>query len=94
MRLTVCAMAPSARPDERSPLLADRAPAAADDEPEDPTKLPTRKRNAILVAVWLGVFVRSPLQLIAPRRADLATGLQLGALDGTIVRSLALLSRA
>ncbi|GAA5996745.1 uncharacterized protein JCM10292_003177 [Rhodotorula paludigena] len=50
-------MAPSARPDERSPLLADRAPVSADDELEDPTKLPTRKRNAILVAVWLGVFL-------------------------------------
>ncbi|GAA5940426.1 hypothetical protein JCM3775_005088 [Rhodotorula graminis] len=44
--------APSA--DERSPLLQ---PRAAADDLEDPTKLPKGKRNAILCAVWLGVFL-------------------------------------
>ncbi|GAA5833772.1 hypothetical protein JCM9279_001622 [Rhodotorula babjevae] len=48
------AQSASGRPDERSPLLQPRAPA---EELEDPTKLPKGKRNAILCAVWLGVFL-------------------------------------
>lgn len=43
-------MAPS--DNERSPLLQ----STPSEEPEDPTKLPKGRRNAILVAVWLGVL--------------------------------------
>ncbi|GAA6047387.1 hypothetical protein JCM3770_001279 [Rhodotorula araucariae] len=47
-------MSPSpAGVDERAPLLQPR-PVEAE---EDPTTLPTKRRNAILVAVWLGVFL-------------------------------------
>ncbi|TNY24707.1 major facilitator superfamily domain-containing protein [Rhodotorula diobovata] len=45
-----------AHADERSPLLQSRAAAPKDDF-EDPTKLPKGQRNAILVSVWIGVFL-------------------------------------
>lgn len=70
-------MAPSAPgADERSPLLQ---PHAAVDDLEDPTKLPKGKRNAILCAVWLGVFVRPPLLLLSTVGKRLLTQLSLSA---------------
>jgi len=59
-----------AHADERSPLLQSRA-AAPKDHFEDPTKLPKGQRNAILVSVWIGVFVSAPCLL---RRREIRVG--------------------
>lgn len=71
-------MAPSG--DERAPLLQNRP----SEEPEDPTKLPKGRRNAILVAVWLGVLYVPPLlleameRLLTPSRCHAAWGRSMG----------------
>jgi hypothetical protein len=43
--------------DERTPLIPPKDQAIREEDVDDPTQMPKGRRNMILVAVWLGVFV-------------------------------------